>query len=504
MDHGEKMAEIRQIGKLTIHFLGDNAAQLANSFDNSLSGSRSFRDAMGETARTYKDIYVGGSLEDLRDQPGFDRAGFYPNSRGERDTNAFGKPSGPDNYFIVITNKKHHLTQDGQTFAGSMDLSLVHELLHPTQIIRELTETGRAADDSEARTQMREQRIAEELGRVPGRDFPDVLGSGLPYGVQLESPEAQPPSAPQGDPPLPVDPMKYEGRAPHNPLQRLLLPQTDSRPAPRLVRVNGLTPQALPAMSTASSDNRSSWGDRFGNGISFPQDIPPLNPNLPMPPPENEGPIGIVSGKPMPRWPIPPPIFDTRDNSGTAAGNWLTSALLRDSSVSQPSSLDTNGSQASLAPNGQDSATTAPSDRSDNFAPLTTSSQNSQGPLTLNEAYQQYRRRLDASQSPALAFEPSAPAVPSNPSSIAQAPDDGGPLTLMEAYQQYRKRLDASQPQAPAFDAGAPLVPSDDPIFSGGLVGRLTALMRQYPEMYGSPPQEDDELPSYYGLMRNR
>jgi hypothetical protein len=74
----------------------------------------------------------------------------------------------------------------------------------------------------------------------------------------------------------------------------------------------------------------------------------------------------------------------------------------------------------------------------------------------------------------------------------------------MEAYQQYRKRLDASQPQAPAFDAGAPLVPSDDPIFSGGLVGRLTALMRQYPEMYGSPPQEDDELPSYYGLMRNR
>jgi hypothetical protein len=158
------MAETRQIGRLTIHFLGDNAAQLGSSFDNSFSGSRSFRDAMGETARTYRDIYVGGSLEDLRDQPDFDRTGFDPNSRAERDTNAFGKSAGPQRYFIVVTNKKHHLVQDGKIFSGSMDLSLVHEFLHPTQIIRELTETGRAGKDSEARTQMREQKIAEELG----------------------------------------------------------------------------------------------------------------------------------------------------------------------------------------------------------------------------------------------------------------------------------------------------------------------------------------------------
>ena len=501
------MAEIRQIGKLTIHFLGDNAAQLAKSFDGSLSGSQSFGAAMDETARTQRHIYVGSSLDDLRDQPGFDRAGFDPNSEETQNTNAFGKPAGADSYFIVVTNRDHHLIQnDGQTFPGSMDLSLVHEFLHPSQIMRTLAETGSLrARDSEARTQMREQKIAEELGRTPGKDFPDVFESG-PYGVRLDPAETQPRSTLPSDPAQLVDPMKYGARTSPSPIEPMSL-QRDNWSAPRLVRVNGLTPQALPAMSTASSDSRSSWGDRFGNGISFPQDIPPRNPNLPMPPPENEGPIGIVSGKPMPRWPIPPPIFDTRDNSGTAAGNWLTSALLRDSSVSQPSSLDTNGSQASLAPNGQDSATTAPSDRSDIFAPLTTSSQNSQGPLTLNEAYQQYRRRLDASQSPASAFEPSAPAVPSNPSSIAQAPDDGGPLTLMEAYQQYRKRLDASQPQAPAFDtstAVAPPPPSDDSNFSGGLVGRLTALMRQYPEMYGPPPQEDDELPSYYGLMRNR
>jgi hypothetical protein len=70
-------------------------------------------------------------------------------------------------------------------------------------------------------------------------------------------------------------------------------------------------------------------------------------------------------------------------------------------------------------------------------------------------------------------------------------------MTLMEAYQQYRRRLDASQPQAPAATADA-----DGSNFSGGLVGRLTALMRQYPDIYGPPPQ-DDELPSYYRWMGN-
>jgi hypothetical protein len=209
----------------------------------------------------------------------------------------------------------------------------------------------------------------------------------------------------------------------------------------------------------------------------------------------------------MPRWPIPPPIFDTRDNSGTAAGNWLTSALLRGNRVSQPSSLDTNGSQVPLAPNGQDSATTEPSDPGNALDPLASPAQNSEGPLSLNDAYLEYLKRLNASQSPASAFEPSAPAVPRNSSSIAQPPDDDGPLTLMEAYLQYRKRLDAGQPQASAFDAdapAAPFVPSDDSNFSGGLVGRLTALMRQYPDVYGPPPPEDDEMPSYYGLMLNR
>lgn len=310
------MTETRRIGRLTIHFLGDSAAQLGNSFDNSFSGSKSFRDAMGETARTYRHVYVGGSLENLRDQPGFDGAGFHPDSEKEQNTNAFGKPSGAESYFIVVTNRKHHLLQDGKTFAGSIDLSLVHELLHPTQIIRELTETGHASRDSEARTQMREQKIAVELGKTLGKDFPDVLGSGVPYTVQLEPSEAQPPSP--GDPALPVDPMRYEDRAPLSSAQPISLSLADSSPVRRLVRVNGNTP----SMPIVWSDSRGSSGDPFEKQTSSPHGFSPRNLNSPAPPAEVEGPSGgppgIFSGKPMPLWTTPPPIFDTRDHSDAA------------------------------------------------------------------------------------------------------------------------------------------------------------------------------------------
>jgi hypothetical protein len=164
----------------------------------------------------------------------------------------------------------------------------------------------------------------------------------------------------------------------------------------------------------------------------------------------------------MPRWSIPPPIFDTRDNSGAAAGNWLTSALLRGRSTSQPSSDDTNGSQVPLAPNGQDFKTTAPSDPGDIFDPLALPSQSSEGPLSLNDAYLEYLKRLHAGQSPALTFDSNAPGVPRSSSPIAQMADDDGPLTFTEAYLQYRKRLDAGQPQS--FSSGAA---SDDSTFSG-------------------------------------
>jgi hypothetical protein len=45
------MARTRQIGNMTIHFVGDNAAQHESLFGEAYSGSESFRSAMRETAR---------------------------------------------------------------------------------------------------------------------------------------------------------------------------------------------------------------------------------------------------------------------------------------------------------------------------------------------------------------------------------------------------------------------------------------------------------------------
>lgn len=77
---------------------------------------------------------------------------------------------------------------------------------------------------------------------------------------------------------------------------------------------------------------------------------------------------------------------------------------------------------------------------------------------------------------------------PAAPGATSQRPPQG-PLSLNDAYLEYLKQLNANPPQPLAIDASAPaasLVPFDDPNFSGGLLGRLTALM-------GIDPQNPDQ-----------
>jgi hypothetical protein len=73
----------------------------------------------------------------------------------------------------------------------------------------------------------------------------------------------------------------------------------------------------------------------------------------------------------------------------------------------------------------------------------------------------------------------------------------------MDAYLQYQKRSDANPSPASAAEAGTPaatLVPSDDSSFSGGLLGRLAALMGVDPKNPDqlAPPEQDDELRAFY------
>jgi hypothetical protein len=54
-------------------------------------------------------------------------------------------------------------------------------------------------------------------------------------------------------------------------------------------------------------------GDGMGQGwISSLYGIDPQNPTQPAGPQRPSGPLGLVSNQPMPDWPFPPPIFNTR------------------------------------------------------------------------------------------------------------------------------------------------------------------------------------------------
>jgi len=211
------MATTRRIGNLTIHFLGDNAEQLAGMFDDARDRSKTFRRDMDETSRTHKNIYIGSALADLQDQPEFGNAEFDPQSSEVKENPAFGKAAGAETHFIVVKPGSHSLLHDGRHFDGSAQLALVHELLHPSQITRELAESGQLGknQDTEIRTRMREQRVAAELGMVPGEHFPDVIGSGEGYRV-LPNPDPQPNSPPPNDPEH-VAPIGYHDPAPVQP-----------------------------------------------------------------------------------------------------------------------------------------------------------------------------------------------------------------------------------------------------------------------------------------------
>lgn len=82
------MAETLKFGNLTIHFLGDNPAQLRSMFDGlygssaARTGSQAFRSEISETARYFRNIHVGGSLQDLEQVPGYKDDPIRPAAAG--------------------------------------------------------------------------------------------------------------------------------------------------------------------------------------------------------------------------------------------------------------------------------------------------------------------------------------------------------------------------------------------------------------------------------------
>jgi hypothetical protein len=216
----------------------------------------------------------------------------------------------------------------------------------------------------------------------------------------------------------PLGPLLRDPTVPNLPgdeTQGLFSDKPERRLSRRIVNPSASASQATP-------DDGASFSDRFGNRTSPPESIAPFNPNLAAAPPEPRRPLGIFSGKPMPVWTVPPPLGGLSNNSNTST-NWYTA----------------------LGGNFLPTAGGA-NDRRDAREP-----QESQGPLSLNDAYLEYVARLNRNKPEASTFDPSAPTAP----------------------------FDASDPSA----------------FSGGLLGRYVALAGLDPENLNLPalPPLDDE-----------
>jgi hypothetical protein len=238
----------RQFGNLTIHFLGDNAQQLASTFDSAYDRSPSFQGEIASAARQFRDFNVGSSLDDLARAPGYEGLDW---SGVPADASAFGQLGGPDSYFSVVTGADHDLVQDGRRFAGTTELSIVHELLHPMQTMRDLAQGRYDNPNRETQVQMREQGIAKELGYKPGETFPDVVGTGT--GYQVVAPQRDPDTQPNNRNEFgPLQPNAAEHDGPFGWLQPNAADETGAFPAspPQ----TEMRPQQVPAQSASPID----------------------------------------------------------------------------------------------------------------------------------------------------------------------------------------------------------------------------------------------------------
>lgn len=142
------------------------------------------------------------------------------------------------------------------------------------------------------------------------------------------------------------------GIDPMNPTQPVPPPLTDSNPVRRLVSATGNTSPASSAAPVAPSD-RNSFGDRFGNWTSSPEGITPRNPNQPVPSPEPGRPLGIFTGKPMPLWATPLPIWGPpADSNASGNSNWFTTlgGVLGNGQKSPASAINAGATAPPIAP----------------------------------------------------------------------------------------------------------------------------------------------------------
>ena len=307
----------------------------------------------------------------------------------------------------------------------------------------------------------------------------------------------------------------FAGIDPSNPTRPVPPLQTDSRPAPGLVRVSDNRSPAAPASSIAPSDNGNVLGDRFGKWGSAATGAAPL--------PASDR----------------PESFDNRfGNWGSVPTGGLSdtgSPVLRTLERYQRSALPDGASSSSG--HATDPATNLPGEES-TFGDRSGNAPNAPGP-------DNYPLRRVSSAFPDIApLSPKQPASPPErtpplgvvsgkpmaqfllPPSVWGLPDKSDasgnddrfaslagiapkkplrptPPPGASKPERYLSPRIVGQSQAPVPDASepaAPVAPSNEPKFFGGLLGRLAALMGVDPEnpTQLAPPPLDDQLRGFY------
>jgi hypothetical protein len=370
--------------------------------------------------------------------------------------------------------------------------------------------------------------LPQKLGKTPGKDFPDVIGSGAPYDVQLNSPGAQPYSAPQGDP-TSIDPMfepqKLRGSAlPYVKENLRYLSRGDGNNSPATVFDTG--PPATP-------DRQDSFDNRFGNWGSVPagDSGSPRSPVLralqnyrrsaapdgsastsaqgaalatPAFRPNIAGAGGVLGGfigdrsitpaeAASPSLPLlPGPAAPNLLGGESALSNRSQNAAGEPRPDTYPRLRRVSSAFAGITPPGPDQPEPPPerapllgifSGKPVSLSPF---------PLPLGGLPDNSDGSADGNWLDFLAGAPSG-----NPRQSAP------PQTAGSKPVRTLGRRIAGQPQASVFDTSAPaapFAPSDDPNFSGGLLGRLAALAGIDPQNPTQPalPPLDDSLRGFY------
>jgi hypothetical protein len=158
-----------------------------------------------------------------------------------------------------------------------------------------------------------QQQYLRDRNAMVNNAFGIVPDAGPIYGPQPVD-QAQPLIGPS---PRSIDPKDI----------RVLTGRIAGQPVPPRFNANAaaVLPNEIP-----SADGPPSFGDRFGNWTSSNGATVPLAPYQPIsPPPQVQRPLGIVSGKPTPDYPFPPPIWGFADPSETPGKEDWSALLLR-------------------------------------------------------------------------------------------------------------------------------------------------------------------------------